>query len=188
MYTDAQYLKKHNSHDDDNNTSSIFIFVNDKLSSPKSSDDVQSEKRPPDRLVCHNFQDCHTTTLLLQDAIITRAECICIFEVFLSLALSAVGIEAQPSFAAISRIAAPRSLSYIENCNYCSCQMQHHFNTYFHTVGIESHMWWSCICRTSLVCQTNNASLTCTLVYIHHHPHNHHHTHCHHHHQCNVTI
>ena len=44
------------------------------------------------------------------------------------------------SFAAISKIAAPRSLSYIENCNYCSCQMQHHFNTYFHTVGIESHM------------------------------------------------
>ena len=86
-------LKKHNSHDGDNNTSSIFIFVNDKLSSPKSSDDVQSEKRPPDRLVCHNFQDCRTTTLTLQDAIITRI--VSIFEVFLSSALSAVGIEAQ---------------------------------------------------------------------------------------------
>ena len=92
-------FKKNNTHDYDNNTSSIFIFVNDKLSSPKSSDDVQSEKRPPDRLVCHNFQDCRTSTLtLLQDAIITRAECISIvsiFEVFLSSALSAVGIEAQ---------------------------------------------------------------------------------------------
>ena len=63
------------------------------MSSPKSSDDVQSEKRPPDRLVCHNFQDCRTTTLTLQDAIITRI--VSIFEVFLSLALSAVGIEAQ---------------------------------------------------------------------------------------------